>query len=177
MLLVRTAAGVEANHKLWHSTRCMHSMTLLVPTPARLKLLHACDQCHSSRVFTLLSPVGNVHSVQSLEDFALGNETKYDADHELCHTPLNGLKDFALLLNGNCVFACPASHARSSGTMDSAANRRLLPCGWVGIVCLRTPASTHRAWRSLFKFHPFTINCVSTVEGLPRAVLSTQLSP
>jgi hypothetical protein len=26
-----------------------------VPTPARLKLLHACDQCHSSRVITFLT--------------------------------------------------------------------------------------------------------------------------
>jgi hypothetical protein len=32
--------------------RNLHSRIPMVPTPARLKLLHACDQCHSSRVPT-----------------------------------------------------------------------------------------------------------------------------
>jgi hypothetical protein len=35
--------------------RKLHSRMPLVPTPARLKLLHACDQCHSTRVFTPLT--------------------------------------------------------------------------------------------------------------------------
>jgi hypothetical protein len=30
----------------------LHSMMPLVPAPAHLQLLHACDQCHSSRMFT-----------------------------------------------------------------------------------------------------------------------------
>jgi Cu/Zn superoxide dismutase len=34
--------------------RNLHSRIPLARTPARLKLLHACDQCHSSRVFTPL---------------------------------------------------------------------------------------------------------------------------
>ena len=33
----------------------LQSRISLVPTPARLKLLHACDQWHSSRVFTPLT--------------------------------------------------------------------------------------------------------------------------
>jgi hypothetical protein len=36
------------------SDRILHSRMPLAPTPARLKLLHACDQWHSSRVFTPL---------------------------------------------------------------------------------------------------------------------------
>jgi hypothetical protein len=35
--------------------RNLHSRMSTVPTPARLKLLHASDQWHSSRVFTLLT--------------------------------------------------------------------------------------------------------------------------
>jgi hypothetical protein len=35
--------------------RNLHSMMPLVPTPARLTLLHAYDQWHSSRVFTPLT--------------------------------------------------------------------------------------------------------------------------
>jgi hypothetical protein len=38
----------------------------LAPTPARLKLLHACGQWHSSRKFTLL-PVGTVNCVATLK--------------------------------------------------------------------------------------------------------------
>jgi hypothetical protein len=37
------------------SDRNLHSMMPLVPTPARLKLLHACVQWHSFRVFTPLT--------------------------------------------------------------------------------------------------------------------------
>jgi hypothetical protein len=37
------------------SDRKLHPRMPLVPTPARLKLLHACDQCHSSRVITPLT--------------------------------------------------------------------------------------------------------------------------
>jgi hypothetical protein len=48
--------------------RKLHSRMLLILTPARLKLLHACDQWHSSRVFTLLLPVGTVNSVQTRKD-------------------------------------------------------------------------------------------------------------
>ena len=36
----------------WVSSWILHSRMPLVPTPARLKLLHACDQWHSSRVST-----------------------------------------------------------------------------------------------------------------------------
>jgi hypothetical protein len=43
-----------------------HSRMPLDPTPVRLKLLHACDQWHSSRKFTLL-PFGNVNSVTTLK--------------------------------------------------------------------------------------------------------------
>jgi hypothetical protein len=44
-----------------------HSMMPLVPTPVRLKLLHACEQSwHSSRVVTLL-PFDTVNSVQTLQ--------------------------------------------------------------------------------------------------------------
>jgi hypothetical protein len=39
----------------------------LVPTPARLKLLHACDQWHSSRMFAAFLLVGTVNSVQTLQ--------------------------------------------------------------------------------------------------------------
>jgi hypothetical protein len=35
--------------------RNLHSTTPLVPTPARLKLVQACEQCHSSRVSTFLT--------------------------------------------------------------------------------------------------------------------------
>jgi hypothetical protein len=35
--------------------RNLHSRVALVPTPARLKRLHACDQWHSSRAFTPLT--------------------------------------------------------------------------------------------------------------------------
>jgi hypothetical protein len=37
------------------SDRNLHSRMPLDPTHARLKLLHACDQWHSSRVFTPLT--------------------------------------------------------------------------------------------------------------------------
>jgi hypothetical protein len=45
----------------------LHSMLPLVRTPARLKVLHACNQWYSSRAFTLLLPVGTVNSVQTLK--------------------------------------------------------------------------------------------------------------
>jgi hypothetical protein len=35
--------------------KVVHSRMPLVPTPARLKLLHACGQCHSARMFTPLT--------------------------------------------------------------------------------------------------------------------------
>jgi hypothetical protein len=46
--------------------RDLHSRMPLVSIPARLKLLHAFDQWHSSRVVTIL-PVDTVHSVQTLK--------------------------------------------------------------------------------------------------------------
>jgi hypothetical protein len=49
--------------------RNLHSRMPLVPAPARLKLLHARDQCRSSRVATFL-PVGTVNSVQTLKGCA-----------------------------------------------------------------------------------------------------------
>jgi hypothetical protein len=49
------------------SGRNLQSMMPLTPTPARLKLLHACYQCHSSRVATFL-PVYTENCVQTLKD-------------------------------------------------------------------------------------------------------------
>jgi hypothetical protein len=52
---------VEVVKRLFAFVRCaffgrnLHSRMPLVPTPARLKLLHACDQWHSSRKFTFLT--------------------------------------------------------------------------------------------------------------------------
>jgi hypothetical protein len=46
--------------------RTLHSRMPLVPTPARLKRCHACDQWHSSRVSTIL-PVHTVNCVQTLK--------------------------------------------------------------------------------------------------------------
>jgi hypothetical protein len=47
--------------------RNLHPRMLLDPTHVRLKLLHACDQWHSSRKFTLL-PVDTVNFVQTLKE-------------------------------------------------------------------------------------------------------------
>jgi hypothetical protein len=48
------------------STRILYSRVPLVPTPARLKLVHAYDQWYSSRVVTL-SPLNTVNSDQTLK--------------------------------------------------------------------------------------------------------------
>jgi hypothetical protein len=48
------------------SDRNLHSRMPLDPTHVRLKLLHACDQWHSSRKFTLL-PVDTVNCVATLK--------------------------------------------------------------------------------------------------------------
>jgi hypothetical protein len=58
---------------------------LLVPTPARFKLLQACGQLHSSRESTFL-PVGTVISVQTQKGKLLINdllETMGERDPEL----------------------------------------------------------------------------------------------
>jgi hypothetical protein len=46
---------VEENVRCLFSDRDLHSRMPLVSTSARFKLLHACDQCHSSQVFTPLT--------------------------------------------------------------------------------------------------------------------------
>jgi hypothetical protein len=47
------------------SDRNLHSRMPLDPTPARLKLEHACDHCHSSWGVHYLLPVDTVNSVQT----------------------------------------------------------------------------------------------------------------
>jgi hypothetical protein len=49
------------------SDRHLQSRMPLVPTPARLKLVHACGQWYSSRVFIPLLPVGTGNCVQTLK--------------------------------------------------------------------------------------------------------------
>jgi HrpA-like RNA helicase len=90
--------------------RNLHSRMPLVPTPACLKLLHACDQWHSSRVVAHL-PIDNNFSSWNLKhkvgQHFLVAHLPFDAvnsvqtlkvsrsartNHELCHIPLNGLK-------------------------------------------------------------------------------------
>jgi hypothetical protein len=44
------AIAATKQHGARFSTRAYTQGLLLVPTPARLKLLHACYQCHSSRM-------------------------------------------------------------------------------------------------------------------------------
>jgi hypothetical protein len=66
------AVGVRCSF----SDRNLHSRMPLVPTPARLKRVHACGQCHSSRVFTPLTGwncklrpnTGADHPVHALRD-------------------------------------------------------------------------------------------------------------
>jgi hypothetical protein len=52
-----------------------HSRMLLDPTPARLKLLHACDQWHSSRESIFL-PVDTVNCVATLKVVGCGVNVK-----------------------------------------------------------------------------------------------------
>jgi hypothetical protein len=47
--------------------RILHSRMPLDPTPARLKLLQACDQWHSSRRGSTVLPVDTVNYVQTLK--------------------------------------------------------------------------------------------------------------
>jgi hypothetical protein len=78
MPLLHVKGGTEATVRCAVLDRKSHSKMPSVPNPAGLKLLHACDQWHSSLVFThltgrscklmsLLLPAEIVNSVQTLK--------------------------------------------------------------------------------------------------------------
>jgi hypothetical protein len=56
------------------SDRILHSRMPLDPTHVRLKLLHACAQCHSSRVSAPLI-VATINHVETLKGFPLGSRS------------------------------------------------------------------------------------------------------
>jgi hypothetical protein len=75
----------------------LHSRLPLDPTHVRLKLLHACDQWHSSRKFTLL-PVGTVTCVQTLKGRDAPLPEASSKDTLLHNKPNRAAKNASVLL-------------------------------------------------------------------------------
>jgi len=100
----------------------------LVPTPARLKLLHACDQWHSSRVFT---PLTGCHCKlrANTEGEQISAHTEADKGTDTPHGPRRWLFNLTHRTTGWILFGLALVQCSGFETVLCVRRCFWIPCG------------------------------------------------